>query len=558
MAKILRQTDNPQFINKNATLTGAEHDNNFIEFQAEINEARGLGVVEVYDNAKPYQKDEFVVEAFNIFKFISDVAAAGVVPGTDPEKWTLSSLAEILLIKNVEVVTAQELSDLQQAGTLKKDRIYFINDPELFLNRGYQITVSAVESNRLAIQAVINSLVPDFQDIGNYIEVVGFVANLGVWSDTKGTLDYDGLLNGPFLQGDTITGDTSGATAIVESDAPGAGDTGTLTIRFINGTFLDDEDLSNTGAATAVMDGVTTFTFNPVTGNVLIWDGRHYRKKTDTPSSTEPDADGTNYEVLDYSLTNGYILDTDAINIDLSTELNVAFSPSSQYDDFILRRTDKRSNKVYSPLLFQWGNDLTKGNIVYQGGTLDCINTLFPVQFNEIYDGTVIANMVTNSLLNGTIRLRGATFDISGAETDREHDGRVFTTEVRIKAVDVSTLNSVRIFAISRAGAKKGIEIISATGKIDKQGAGTPYDTNIDVDIIADTATKPLMTLLGILAATTDQAAGMFKNDAVFTPADTQVMKDEDVFIQVPVGEPQNGVNDLRVFITYRIINMNC
>lgn len=552
MAKTLRKTDHPQFINRNATLDSEEGDETLIELQGEINEGRGLSAVTPYDNAKPYQKDEFVSEAFNIFRYISDVPAAGVTPGTDPEKWVISSFAEFMLDKNFIVVTAQELSDLQQAGTLQKGRNYFINDPDLISERGYTITAIAEEVGKMSIRGSINSLVPDFQDIGDYSGVVSFSNQLGVFTDSKGSIDYDNLAGGPFVKEETITGGTSGATAIVEDDTDP-----TLTLRFISGTFLDDEVLTGgTSGATSDVNGATVFTFNPLTGDVVILDGRHYRKKTDDPTSAEPDTDGTNYELLPYLSTNGYILDADVIEIDLNSPF--AGLVEDAYDVFIFRRSDRRSNDVYSPLLFQWGNDLTKGNTVYQGGTLDCINTLFPVQFNEIYDGTVVANMLTNSLLNGTIRLRGTTFDISGAETDREHDGRIFTTEIRIKAENVSNLNSTRQLVITTPGPQKGIEIISATGKIDKQGAGTPYDTNIDVDIIADTATNPLMTLLGILSATTDQAAGMFKNDAVFTPADTQVMEDEDVFIQVPGGEPQNGVNDFRAFITYRIINMNC
>ena len=549
MAKILRETDNPQFINKNATLTSAEHDNNFIEFQAEINEARGLGIVEAYDNAREYRLDQFVLFEFNIYKFISDVTASGVVPGTDPTKWALSSMAEMLLLKDFIVVTALELSDLQQAGTLSKGREYFINDPELFLNRGYQIMVRAAEINRLAIQASINSLVPDFQDIGDYTGVVGFVANLGMFTDTKGTLNYDNLAGGPFTVGETITGGTSGATAEVVDDTDP-----TLTLRQIAGTFLDDEAITGgTSAATADVNGVTTFTFNPLTGNVVVWDGRHFRKKTDTPTSAEPDTDGTNYELLPYSLTNGYILDTDAIYIDLSVKFDTGFSASSQYDVFIKKRGDKRDNMVYAPLLFQWGNDVVSGNIVYPGSVLDCLNNLQEIENNQIINSTVTANMQDFDLRNNVFT--GSIVDVSEATADFESDGQILSAELVIVTADVLQLNSVPKEIVPAPGEGKMIEVITHSTKIINSGAVTAYTANLTVVLITDTAQDEQSQDSRILLSTTSRRTRGTIVGAGPGTVDQQLLENKALMVSTLTGDPATGTFDIKKFVLYRIIN---
>jgi hypothetical protein len=66
------------------------------------------------------------------------------------------------------------------------------------------------------------------------------------------TLPYDGQ-SGNFTAGLTVTGGTSGATAIIVSDVDG-GATGTLTLSNINGHFVDNETITDTGSGSATVN----------------------------------------------------------------------------------------------------------------------------------------------------------------------------------------------------------------------------------------------------------------------------------------------------------------
>lgn len=73
-------------------------------------------------------------------------------------------------------------------------------------------------------------------------------------------LSYDAQ-TGNFTAGLTITGGTSGATAVIVEDAD-AGTSGTLSLQTVSGTFQDDETITDTDTGSATVDGTlqtTTF-----------------------------------------------------------------------------------------------------------------------------------------------------------------------------------------------------------------------------------------------------------------------------------------------------------
>jgi len=74
----------------------------------------------------------------------------------------------------------------------------------------------------------------------------------------RGTLAYDGQ-TANFTEGATLTGGTSGATALIINDVDG-GATGTLTLARITGTFEDDEAITddNGTPGAAVANGALT------------------------------------------------------------------------------------------------------------------------------------------------------------------------------------------------------------------------------------------------------------------------------------------------------------
>lgn len=72
---------------------------------------------------------------------------------------------------------------------------------------------------------------------------------------TYGKLAYDAQSDN-FTVGLLVTG-AGGATGIIESDTD-AGTTGTLTLSNISGTFVDNENLTDSGTGAAVVNGVLT------------------------------------------------------------------------------------------------------------------------------------------------------------------------------------------------------------------------------------------------------------------------------------------------------------
>lgn len=71
------------------------------------------------------------------------------------------------------------------------------------------------------------------------------------------TLDFDGQ-TANFTAGQKITGGTSGANGVLQSQADG-GATGTLSLIRVNGTFQNNEALSSTTGGAAVADGTITY-----------------------------------------------------------------------------------------------------------------------------------------------------------------------------------------------------------------------------------------------------------------------------------------------------------
>ena len=80
-------------------------------------------------------------------------------------------------------------------------------------------------------------------------------------------MNYDGQ-TGNFTEGMVVTGDTSGATATIESDTD-SGDTGYLTLVNIKGAFQDNETITDSGTGNASVNGTLTRA-----GKTLAYDGQ--------------------------------------------------------------------------------------------------------------------------------------------------------------------------------------------------------------------------------------------------------------------------------------------
>lgn len=86
-----------------------------------------------------------------------------------------------------------------------------------------------------------------FDGTGFYPFVSGGVSSLGI----------DGIA-GDFLPGETITGGTSGATAIIYKMESTGASTATLYLTNVSGTFVDNETVTSSGTGSGSADGVTS------------------------------------------------------------------------------------------------------------------------------------------------------------------------------------------------------------------------------------------------------------------------------------------------------------
>lgn len=146
---------------------------------------------------------------------------------------------------------------------------------------------------------------------------------------TPETLNYDNEASGPFQEGETITGGTSGATGVI-THLVDNGTSGTFYLSNVTGTFQDNEQVTGgTSSATADVDGTITegkinalegdtisytveFTAEPQTANTTYIDvwvdiggsvGELYRRTTSLPK-------GSGNAVSVISSTDAYCLDT--------------------------------------------------------------------------------------------------------------------------------------------------------------------------------------------------------------------------------------------------------
>lgn len=145
-----------------------------------------------------------------------------------------------------------------------------------------------------------------------------------------------------------------------------------------------------------------------VDGDIVFWDGYMFQVIDDTLFDTNnPGNNASAYELLTRNVTNGYILDADAIIYDFVT-------------DGIYERKDKRGNTIGSiGYNFQWGNNLVNRNSS-PFGNLVCVNQKGNVtrNTNESPNGITIDETFTNVIEknyfngNGVVTFNSTTANI--------------------------------------------------------------------------------------------------------------------------------------------------
>lgn len=129
------------------------------------------------------------------------------------------------------------------------------------------------------------------------------------------------------------------------------------------------------------------------------------------------------------------------------------------------------------------------------------------------------------------------------------------TVKVSIPTADVKTLFDTKITAVAAPGAGKYIEMLSGFAGAETYG-GTPYDTNVNLCVITDTAaTSQQFTCTGCLNFSVARFMKFIDFNANGA-TETQIIANKALQIWTPVGNPATGNSTVIVVIKYRILTL--
>lgn len=164
---------------------------------------------------------------------------------------------------------------------------------------------------------------------------------------------------------------------------------------------------------------------------------------------------------------------------------------------------------------------------------------------NDHTDGTWIAT----DIYKGELFFNQA----DGVLWSRDDNGVVClggSASLTIASADVLTLNTTPLTIVG-AVAGYAIEVVSASVKIDNPGA--PYATNVGLELICNGATERQAASNTALNASVTSVRRL-AIDSTVAAADTQLIANADLLVQVPTGNPTAGDSDITVFVNYRLI----
>lgn len=232
------------------------------------------------------------------------------------------------------------------------------------------------------------------------------VAGEVITGDTStNTVTVDTYTNPAFAVGDTITGGTTGATAVIVTDDGAASMTAYMTSAGV--AFDGSEVLDNGNGVTADQDGVAT---GPtiVLGDVVIWNLLHYQL-TDAIllDGTDPATNTAAYTLLDKATY---------------PETYVTAWDVSEYDfpnDSVVYRQDLRGGLVRGAIGvmgYQFGRNDCAGNNIQSPDTFDIRNLVASFNNNTTFPGAIVSEIITgadtvieNNILENGAQLTGIT-----------------------------------------------------------------------------------------------------------------------------------------------------
>lgn len=261
------------------------------------------------------------------------------------------------------------------------------------LNQGSLITASASSMNFLGIQA---------SAVGNAVTVQNNYIS-GTYAQISALIASNSLIPS---QGYQITNALYG-TLPVRNIAIYLTATSTNELSLSGSGYFYNADYDLAGVYTGVSGyagqlGIWALTLTPVVGNVCIWNNLHYVNTTGSNGASNPSVDTTNWTVLAYSTTNGYIAEIDTIKYDIA-------------NNRIIQREDVRYNSVtwctafagYDSFNnFRWGDNKCFYNELIESVLNNC-NTISNSYSNRLNSSSVIIGTTT---LGGSTQMSNNEF----------------------------------------------------------------------------------------------------------------------------------------------------
>lgn len=280
-------------------------------------------------------------------------------------------------------ITYADMATALAGGTLTPGGWYLITDAA---GTDLGFLTYAVKENEISPAGVGGYLNADFQAVGDYSGVEAITGQaagtqLGIWrtSFEAVTINYLNLAGGTFAVGDTITGGTTSATAVILTDDGVSIMTAYMTSAGV--AFDGSEVLDNGNGVTADMDGAASAPAI-AQGDIVIWNLLHWQLTDITQLyGANPEANTLAYtQLLKTDTDQGYITAWDVSEFNFSNN-------SLEY------RKDFRGNIVYkniSVLFFPFGSNTIRDNFVL-GGQISP-NCIGQTSRNTVYQGASISN----------------------------------------------------------------------------------------------------------------------------------------------------------------------
>ena len=293
------------------------------------------------------------------------------------------------------------------------------------------------------------------------------------------TVDFFHAGGGTFAAGDTITGGTTGATAVIVTDDGVSSMTAYMTSAGV--AFDGSEVLDNGSGVTADQDGAAT---GPtiVLGDIVIWNLLHWQLTDDTLlDGTDPATNTAAYTVLYKQSQNvGYIEVWDIVEFDYIGNQTVEFR-----QDSIAGGTVRGETGIVG---YQFGRYDCLENNINTPGIFDIINLIGKFRYNTVYQNVNISGIVTgadtaieNNILENGGALTGITAG-TGCSISRNKIGQGATLGGSTTMGDGAAFNDLDIRAnkqISNKAIDAGVTFSDKIVQLTTDTAET-YSANVE------------------------------------------------------------------------------